>query len=67
MALAAWLQQAAREHCDYSLTHKILSYSDFLAALSAQKGLVIDYGLKTTVGITEIQNAPKTNSDAINA
>lgn len=66
MPSASWLRQCACEQCDYTLSHKILSYSDFLAALSAQKGLVIDYNPETTVGITEIHHAPKTNSDATN-
>lgn len=66
MPSAGWLQQCACEQCDYNLSHIILSYSDFLAALSAEKGLMIDYSLETAVGITETQNAPSSNSDAIN-
>lgn len=66
MPLAGWLRQRACEQCDSNLSHAILFYSDFLTAPSAQKDLVIDYSLETTVAITEIQNTPKINSDAIN-
>lgn len=54
------------EQCDDNLSHVILSYSDFLAALCAQNGLVRDHSLETAVGITETQKAPKSNADTIN-
>lgn len=59
-------QAGSREQCDDNLSHVILSYSDFLAALCAQKGLVRDHSLETAVGIMETQKAPKANADTIN-
>lgn len=43
---AGWLLQRACEKCDYNLSHKILSYPDFLTALPAQKCLMIDWRLQ---------------------